>query len=151
MLGIKLDENITWNDHIALLSQKLSSTCYAMKTIKSICSQETVMTLYYASVYTTINYGVIFWGNSSKWSKIFKLQKRIIRIIFNLQNTESCRSTFQHNKILTLPAIYIYSTILFATKNIQYNKNSDIHEYYTRSTNKNHVTHHKTKKFEMNP
>jgi len=35
---------------------------------------------------------IIFWGNSTHNSKIFKIQKRAIRIIMGRRNRESCRN-----------------------------------------------------------
>jgi hypothetical protein len=40
-------------------------------------------------------YGIIFWGNSSNKQKIFKLQKRAIRIITGSTNKDSCRNLFK--------------------------------------------------------
>jgi len=42
-------------------------------------------------VHPIISYGIMFWGNSSHSDKIFKNQKRIIRIIMNSSKNASCR------------------------------------------------------------
>jgi hypothetical protein len=44
-------------------------------------SQETLKMVYYAYSHSTVNYGLIFWGNSSHSVNIFKIQKNVIRII----------------------------------------------------------------------
>jgi len=44
-----------------------------------------------------MNYGVIFWGNSSYAKKVFMLQKKIIRIITNTRPRDTCRANFQEH------------------------------------------------------
>jgi hypothetical protein len=40
-----------------------------------------------------ISHGMIVWGMSAHSKIIFKMQKRIIRIIINSDNKESCRDS----------------------------------------------------------
>jgi hypothetical protein len=37
--------------------------------------------IYYSIIHSVRSYGIIFWGKSSHSSVIFKLQKRVIRLI----------------------------------------------------------------------
>jgi len=71
--------------------------------------------VYYAYFHSIINYGLIFWGNSSHIAKIFRIQKYIIRII-----TE-CRSRlmqrFKNLKILPLLSQHILSLLSLVVKN----------------------------------
>ena len=41
-----------------------------------------------------VTYGFIFWGNSHYSNTIFRLQKKIIRIIMGLRSRDSCREHF---------------------------------------------------------
>uniref|UniRef100_A0A6M2DZ25 Putative secreted protein n=1 Tax=Xenopsylla cheopis TaxID=163159 RepID=A0A6M2DZ25_XENCH len=50
-------------------------------------------------------------------SKVFKLQKRALRIIFSLPSKKSCRNVFQQHKILTVPCIFILTTLTFIKNN----------------------------------
>jgi hypothetical protein len=54
-----------------------------------------------------MSYGIMFWGNSSHSSVIFKMQKRVIRMITGYGYRESCREFFKELKILTLITVYI--------------------------------------------
>jgi len=56
-----------------------------------------------------MSYGIMFRGNSSHISVIFKMQKRVIRIIMAYGFRESCRELFKELKILTLSSQYIFS------------------------------------------
>jgi hypothetical protein len=60
----------------------------------------------------------MFWGNSSHSSVIFKMWKRVIRIIRGYGYRDSCRELFKELKILTLSSQYIFSILLFVVNNI---------------------------------
>jgi len=53
--------------------------------------------------------GIIFWRNSTHSSKIFKIQKKAVRIIMGRWRSESCRNLFKELKILPLKSQYILS------------------------------------------
>ena len=52
-----------------------------IRTIKSFMSTDTLIMVYKAYFHSLMSYGLIFWGNSSFRTKIFCLQKKVIRII----------------------------------------------------------------------
>jgi hypothetical protein len=86
-----------------------------------------------------MSYGIIFWGNSSYSIKIFKLQKRVIRIITGAKNRDSCRELFKNLKILTLVSQYIFSVLSFIVDNLDnYIYNHCIHKRNTRQGNNLH-------------
>jgi len=55
-----------------------------------------------------MSYGIMFWGNSSHSSIIFKMQKRVIRIIMGYGYRESCRELVKKLKILTLSSYILF-------------------------------------------
>jgi hypothetical protein len=82
-LGLNINSTLLWRDQIAALTSKLNKACYAIRAVKSFMSLDVLRTIYFAYVHSVISYGVIFWGNSLLNANIFKIQKRIIRIITN--------------------------------------------------------------------
>ena len=60
---------------------------------------------------------IIFWGNSVLSHGIFKIQKRVIRLITNSGIKDSCRYLFKELKILPLYSQYLYSLLMFAAIN----------------------------------
>jgi hypothetical protein len=87
-----------------------------------------------------MSYGLIFWGNSTDSDDLFKIQKRIIRIIMNSNKNASCRELFKILNILPLQSQYIYSILLFITKNNdQFFPNSHIHTFNTGHNNNLYV------------
>jgi hypothetical protein len=88
--------------------------------------------MYFAHFHSYIRYGIIFWGNNGESKKIFKLQKRVIRIISNVSRTTSCRELFKRRNIRTVPCIYIMEILCYIKVNIgKYEKNSVIHDRNT--------------------
>jgi hypothetical protein len=64
---------------------------------------------------------------------IFRLQKRVIRIMTDTGNRNSCRQRFIDLKILPLLSTYIYSLLCFVINNIDhYQFVSEIHNRDTR-------------------
>jgi hypothetical protein len=97
-------------------------------TIQAIMSTETLRMVYFAYVHSIMSYGIIFWGNQPHSEKIFKIQKRVIRIITNSRTTDSCRELFKRLEILPLYSQYIFSLSIFVIKNKHlFSTNNQIH------------------------
>jgi len=73
--------------------------------------------VYFSIAHSIITYGIIFWGASTQNKVIFKIQKRIIRIIMNTGNKDSCRDLFKKLHILPLLFQNIFSLLMFVVKN----------------------------------
>jgi hypothetical protein len=79
-------------------------------------------------------YGIIFWGNSTNISRVFKLQKKVIRIISGVGPGDSCRRLFGKLDILPLSCEYILSLMLFVIDNqINFLSGLKVHGLNTRS------------------
>ena len=78
-------------------------------------------------------YNIIVWGQSTDASRIFIIQKRIIRLIFDLDNRQSCRDTFKYKGILTFISIYLFKLLCcIYSKKDTLEKNCNFHQYSTR-------------------
>ena len=100
--------------------KKLSSTCYLIWNIKPYLSISTLKIICHSFFHSIMSYGIMFWGNSSYSSVIFKMQKRISSITMGYGYRESCRELFKELKILTLSSQYIFSLLLFIFNNTNY-------------------------------
>jgi len=93
--------------------------------------------VYYSYFNAVINYGLPFWGNSPHAMKIFRMQKRIIRIMMGYKNKVSCRKLFRRLEILPFVSQYILLLMLFVVSNkILFTLNSENHTKRTRQSNK---------------
>jgi hypothetical protein len=80
-LGLELDNNINFKHHVAKILPKLSRACYAVRSTYPFSSINTLKMIYFAYFHLIINYGVVFWGNSTESKKVCLAQKEIIRIM----------------------------------------------------------------------
>jgi len=93
----------------------------------------TLKVIYYSYFHPIMTYGLIFWGNSPDSVRIFRLQKKIIRIMMGCRSTDSCKKLFLNLEILPLPSQYILSLLLFMIRNKnQFQVNFEIHQINTR-------------------
>ena len=132
-LGLHIDSQLTWLPHIEYILGKINSSYYAIINLKNVLNTKQLLNVYYALTYSHLKYMVLYWGLSVEAERVFILQKRIIRKIFNLGPIVSCRLTFKKEKILTLPSILIMEAAMFVRKNHdKFPTISTIHHYETR-------------------
>jgi hypothetical protein len=106
-----------------------------MRSVKPYGSNQMlkVHVIYY-SFHSIMSYGIIFWGHSTTSVRVFRLQKRIIRIMTGSKSRDSCRKLFINPKILPLPSLYSYCHLLFVIKKTKelFTTNNEIHTFCTR-------------------
>jgi hypothetical protein len=94
-LGLIIADSLLWKAHIDHIMSKLNTAYFVIRTIQPIMSTETLRMVYFAYVHSIISFGIIFWRNQPHSEKIFKLQKRVIRIITHSRMRDSCRELFK--------------------------------------------------------
>jgi hypothetical protein len=133
LLGLIINNNLSCHTHIDQMMSKLNKASYVIRFLKPLLSLESLRMVYFSIVHSIISYGIIFWGSSSHTKIIFKNQKRVIRIIINSGNRDSCRDLFGELTILPLQSQYIFSLLMFVVKDKDFFKtNSDVHTFNTR-------------------
>jgi hypothetical protein len=99
-------------------------------------SSQTLRIVCLSYFHSIIKYGIIFWGNSTDISRVFKLQKKVIRIISGMGPRDSCRGLFRKLDILLLSCEYILSLMLFVIDNQNnFRSGLEVHGLNTRSKN----------------
>jgi hypothetical protein len=96
-----LKVQISRNNPSDQLMSKLSTACYVIRSVKPCMTQETLRVISFSYGHSIFTYDIIIWGNSS-YCDIFKVQKRIIRVITNSRNGDSCHTLFKKLNILPL-------------------------------------------------
>ena len=146
VLGLIIDNSLSWRDHITAITSKLNKACYAIRLLKPFLTMNTLRVIYFSHAHSVLSYGIIFWGNSHAHhtNSIFKIQKRIVRIITNSSRHDTCQQLFKHLQTLSLPSQYIFSLLVFVIKNRDFfHSNSEIHNLNTRYNRKPTFTFHK--------
>lgn len=78
LLGIYIDENLLWSDHIDYLCSNISSKISLLKQLSSYIPFEAQKMFYQGYILPLIDYGSITWGTTSKNNieRLLKLQKK---------------------------------------------------------------------------
>ena len=101
--------------------------------IQAMMSQENLRMFYFACVHSIMSYGIVFGGNQLHSEKIFKIEKRGIRIITNSRARHSFRELLKKLEILHLYSKYIFFPPKFVIKNKHlFSTNFQIHSVHTR-------------------
>jgi hypothetical protein len=138
-LGLGLDNNMNWKNHVAKILPKLSRSSYAVRAMYPFSSLNTLKMIYFAYFHLRIHYGIIFGGNSTESKKVFLAQKKVIRIMTGSRPRTSCKPLFQSLGILTLPSQYILSLMEFLLQNQEvFTSNIEVHNINTRNKLKLH-------------
>jgi hypothetical protein len=106
-LDLKIDSTLTWREHVSELTPKLIKACYVISTLLFLRSPEILRMVYYSYFHSVMAYGIIFWGNSHSGINVFKIQKRIIRIMTKSSKHDPWRPLFKQVRILPLSSQYI--------------------------------------------
>jgi len=107
---------LSWKQHIDSIIPRLNKACFAVRQVKPYMALEALKTIYFFYFHSVVTYGIIFWGNSVHSQYVFKIQKRMIRLIANLGVRNSCRCVFKELGILLLYSQYLYALLLFIAK-----------------------------------
>ena len=136
-LGIHIDSHMNWKNHIEQISHKLSVACFTKRNLTHTLNIDILRMVHFAYFQPVFQYGIILGGNSAHAQQIFKLQKRVIRIMSGTGPRYSCRNLFKKINILPVPS-HILSLMLFIIENQQdFFTNTYVHGLDTR--HKNHL------------
>ena len=82
-IGVYLDENLIWNEHINQTSRKIASGIGALKRIRSFVPDTTLQFIFNPLVQPYFDYCFVVWDNCSKTlaDKLQKLQNRAARVL----------------------------------------------------------------------
>lgn len=150
-LGLHMESTVTWGAHVSGVSTSLNKAHYAILVLSKITDLKTLLTVYHAYVFSHLTYGVILWGNSTHAQIIFRIQKKIVRVISNAPRRSSCKQIFSKLNILPFPCIYIYQTLLFVKRNPDLFPNNRQTTYATRNIHNITLPPHRTASFQKSP
>ena len=107
-LGMWVDEDLNWNEHISKLKMRIRRNLNLLQTGSNLLDPHTKKILYYAQIYSHLSYGLIIWGNminSIKMDSLQKLQNKCIRKIN--QNEKQVNNIYTKYKILRLKELLV--------------------------------------------
>ena len=147
-LGLLLDENLSWKFHLKELSKKPVRTCGVISKVKSLLPPDVLLCLYNSLFLSFAQYGIIVWGNTSAsyTDPVYKLQKKLVRIISSHPARSHPAPIFKSLELLTLSDVFQLKllTVVFETVNRISQScfddffllNSSVHKHNTRQASK---------------
>ena len=84
-LGIHLTEDVKWDVHVNHVCDTLNKSFYLIHSLKNVLGINALRGIYFANFHSHLRYGIIFWGGDSHGLKAFKMQKRLVRLMGNVQ------------------------------------------------------------------
>jgi hypothetical protein len=107
-LGLLVDENLSWNNHINICKSKISSSIYAINRVKHIVPKKYLRTLYFTMIHPHLTYCIPAWGSAYNVhkNKLILMQKRIVRIISGAKYNDHTDNLWGQLHILKLNDIY---------------------------------------------
>ena len=103
-LGLEINAQLTWEDHVNKISNKIVKTLGIINELKYVFPQSALVLLYYSLILPHINYCILAWGTNTK--RVFKLQKRAVRIITRSHYLSHTDPIFLHLKLLKVIDLY---------------------------------------------
>ena len=144
-LGVIIDNKLTWNNHIKLITQKISKGIGIMIKARKYFNTITLTNLYNTLILPYISYGIQVWGSAANThiDKILIKQKKIVRIICGDPPRTHTKPLFLKLNLMTVYQIYRYYVGVFMYK-LYHNKlpiifdmfelTSSVHAYPTRQS-----------------
>jgi hypothetical protein len=92
LLGVKIDKQLKFDNHVSDLCKKTSRQVNALSRIRNIANEESKNTLYKTFVLSNFNYCATLWHFCSNKSlmKMEKLNKRALRVVFDDYSSSYC-------------------------------------------------------------
>ena len=107
-LGMIIDENLTWKTHIENVCKLCSRNIGVLNKVKHFLPKKSLYQLYCSFILPYLTYGILLWGNASMnyMTKVFKLQKRALRIISNSSYLCHTKPLFEKYNTMTIFQLY---------------------------------------------
>ncbi|KAG8324857.1 hypothetical protein J6590_108388 [Homalodisca vitripennis] len=135
-LGLFVQSNVKWNIHVETLCKKVSKGIFMLRKLKSFVSIDVLKAVYFAHIQSHLSYGIIVWGHFGNVRRLFLLQKRAVRVMFNVSSRTHCKPLFKQLGILTIISLYILDCLLYIKTNLDtIPTNNSIHSHFTRQNN----------------
>ena len=143
-LGMYIDQNLTFSQHIDHVASKVSKTIGMLRRLNSFLPSYILKNIYFSLLHPYFMYGSVIYMNTSDHytNKLVILQKKAIRAIFSLHYRDHTNPYFISSNILKLKDLHIYNTCIYFYKSFylnfdpsllsSLNRHLNVHNHNTR-------------------
>ena len=101
-LGVWIDEKLAWTKHTSLLIMKLKQNMHLLRINNKFLTKDTKKLIYYAHIFSHLNYGILVWGNMIRSDTFTKLQKIMNKCFKLITGKEATPKNFKDERMLRL-------------------------------------------------
>ena len=114
-LGVYVDSKFSWSEHVTHICKKLSKSVAIMYKARKKLPKSSLINLYYSICYPYFIYCNHVWGRACQKTiePIFKIQKKMLRVITSSPYRAPSLPLFVANKLLPLQDINSYMIGIF--------------------------------------
>ena len=98
---------MNWSTHSAKIANKISRTLGIMNRLKRYLPFSAMKLMYDSLILSHLQFGITCWG--FEWNRIFKLQKRALRIMTNSKYNAHTEPLFKELEMLKVGDIFMFS------------------------------------------
>ena len=123
-LGLTINEFMTCSSHSAKIANRISRTLRIMNRLKRYLPFSAMKLMYDSLILSHLQFGITCWG--FEWNRIFKLQKRALRIMTNSKYNAHTEPLFKELEMLKVKNIFDVQCMKFWYKFV----NKSLPEYF---------------------
>lgn len=127
-LGIIIDSQLKWTNHVEKLVNKLRYLIYIFKRLNNIVDIKRMKLVYHALVQSSISYGIIGWGGiyNTHIKPLEITQKLILKIMLHKDVTYPSLQLFQEAELLDIRKMYFMQCLKYIfSRNVYFTKNEN--------------------------
>ena len=120
-LGVYFDDELNFNIHLEHVKSKLQKAIGALCMTRNILTYKAKLLIYHSLFHSHLNYCPLVWMtslNSSKVKELFMLQKKAVRLVFNVKPSHHTAKLFELSKIIKFDQVVEYNSYLFIQKHV---------------------------------
>ena len=117
-LGVIIDENLSWKQHIEYLECKISRVIGIIYKSRYYLNKSCLKSIYFALVHSHLSYANIAWGSNTneRLKKLISLQKHAVRAVCFKKRYEQSAPLMKTLNILSIPKINEHQHLLLMHK-----------------------------------
>lgn len=114
-LGVLIDPQLNFKNHISHISSKLSKSMYFLRTAKNVLNEKALKFIYYSLIHSHLIYAIQIYSstNQGNLNQLLLKQKSAVRIISRAKYNSHTEPLFKSHKILPFPKLCEYFRIQF--------------------------------------
>lgn len=132
-LGVVIDKNLKWDQHILKLTKNLRKLIYKFYILRVILNKKLLLGIYKSLIESLLRYGIVVWGGlyHNSLSQLCVVQNYVLKVIHNKKKLYPTDLLYSED-ILNVRSLYFLSTCTFMHKSK--NKKFVNHSHNTRAT-----------------